>query len=1154
MNTNEAEHLLNQLRSSRIRPDELTGEQFQAIVFHKLIKRCGGDAGFEYELLDDYHGAVDFVVREISSQSSQFQVENPVHMFECKHYGRPLELSTVAKLLVIGVRFQPTSLNIVSGTRLQPQVYEYARFLFNGLGNDAAMFRRTFFRHFKTDDLLDWKIEIAGSGLIASPPDEFKRERIADVSWEIVEFRPFSQKIIAASNKNIGRAVLDNRWSYRLMASLFTDYHPDQLKIWIDGLPDVARTRPSELEIFNLDGKRHLVRFAQMIVPRALEKSLESHLELHVTYATRSHKVLTVPVAAAPSLDSQTSFPDLRASEARKFSEQLQNKAAPRVLFLGGGAGVGKTHLCESVAANLRLSGEYEINRFSSDSYGETTLLRNMFVTVCTPATARYDSTGGEWQELASSILKALSPMPEIASSGDSEMDSVEILIPAFAELLVRTGPRLVVLRDAHLFSEKAAREIFALISRLDDLGWGDVYLIIEYRTPESKDNAHWQKFESEVRSRVNESVERQLKPLTQPSVYNFLDLVFTDITAELKNSVWKMSDGVPLYLFSIFDVLEREEAIKSLENGRWSIEAPSSFHRLTNTGMRADEVLKKRLKSISWERVKLPKRFQDSPLVFVALLAVAREPARVEKLCELCGVNSEEYSSIRRNLLRHHIIRQDINEWAVDFQHDLLRNIAIETGRDVESAPANVEEILSVFLERRKTASDFELFADLAAWVGFREDAIQALNAAFELVRASENFTLIHRILFSLCQNLEPDAFASTRNYIRYLASRSALAWATWNIGSLTEARDEFSRVAADAVAGVDSVIEQIAAESYAADAERRVLGINLELENVPAFVESAERCVKLKSETVVFNSILNRLILYCARFSHPALGIELSRLALQAFGDSEPESSGAVICSDIGELFRAVSPQDALALYRRGVQLAFGARQRIYNELDVLIAEAVITGRLPQMEELDEWHLRLTDNGLRSMHSRLNLFRASVELRSGRIETAQNLYKHLETSVSVYKHEYFRLAIWNDSMVAALLKEDFKESQRLQQLIVTRIQQLLQDRQPALASIRSLVPAIKSRIERTRSYLIPLDVDIPSLKPAYSGIFPQILLNLENLSEVRGAIDKTTLRKAQEILPTDIDRSQSLKAFSNVSSKTGIDFRSVKLALCAQ
>src|SRR5450755_409290 len=114
MSLEAPELLLERLRLGELRPADLTGEQFQAILFHKLVEAYRKQCRFDYELLDDYHGAVDFVVREKAQQTSPFHAGDPVHMFECKYYKRTLELSTIAKLLVVGVRFQPSSLNVVS--------------------------------------------------------------------------------------------------------------------------------------------------------------------------------------------------------------------------------------------------------------------------------------------------------------------------------------------------------------------------------------------------------------------------------------------------------------------------------------------------------------------------------------------------------------------------------------------------------------------------------------------------------------------------------------------------------------------------------------------------------------------------------------------------------------------------------------------------------------------------------------------------------------------------------------------------------------------------------------------------------------------------------------------------------------------------------
>ena len=200
-----------------------------------------------------------------------------------------------------------------------------------------------------------------------------------------------------------------------------------------------------------------------------------------------------------PSLETQNKLPEFAYRRSQRFFRTAASPRGTANFFLSGAAGVGKTYFCESIAAKLQLFGYFDVNRFSADSYGEATLLHNMFVAVSTPAVVRSDSgTDGTWQDLAADLLKALAPDPNSAAPASSKTEAVEMVIPAFAELLVAAGPRLIVLRDAHLLSETAAQELYALLNRLDDLDWGDVYWIIEHRSSNAADNPHWQNLKRE--------------------------------------------------------------------------------------------------------------------------------------------------------------------------------------------------------------------------------------------------------------------------------------------------------------------------------------------------------------------------------------------------------------------------------------------------------------------------------------------------------------------------------------------------------------------------------------------------------------------------------------------------------------------------------
>jgi hypothetical protein len=600
-------------------------------------------------------------------------------------------------------------------------------------------------------------------------------------------------------------------------------------------------------------------------------------------------------------------------------------------------------------------------------------------------------------------------------------------------------------------------------------------------------------------------------------------------------------------------ELLRHEKAITETGDHRWRIESPSALIETARTLRRADGVLEERLRAISWEGTILPKAFEKAPLVLVGLLALGGDSSRVEKLCRFGGVNSEAYLSVRRTLLLHNIIRPSSDQWTFDFQHDLLRLVAIEIGRKQDLARLTVERVLTKLKRDQPTASDLELCADLANWMGFTEDAIQALNGAYERLRKSENFAVIRRVLSKLCGVLHDSAAESSKSYMEYLTCRSALAWATWNSGSLTEARAEYTRITNDAMSAGGKDVDVTMAEAQAADSQRRIVGIDLALNHIPSFLQSAERALELNGDSLVFNSIMNRLILYCARFSQIGLGLKFSQLILQAFGEIEPESAGAVICSDIGALFRAASLEDALALYRRGVELATGSRQRTHNELDVLVTEVRLGKRNLDHEELAAWRRRLVDNGLRSMLSRFDMFCASLALVAGRLEQANRLYRYVETAVAVYRPGDLRLDLWNDQMITYLLANNSEEAYRLQDLMVARLAALLEQRRSSSKRLQDLAPAIERQRIRFPN-LAPLELPLPAYRPIYSGLLVTCLLNLETLSGFSGALSEPVQRQLSALWPTDIDHTAAMSQFQNQTLSSGLEFRGVRLALGAQ
>jgi len=123
-----------------------------------------------------------------------------LHYFECKNYSRSLELDNVAKIMVVAVAKQPDSVHVVSRTRLQPQVWNYASRLFDTETNENPFFRNTLFKHWQTNELLDF-VETKAD----ERDQQLAKERETGTAWWLTECLPLSESEISSSHSNTPR-------------------------------------------------------------------------------------------------------------------------------------------------------------------------------------------------------------------------------------------------------------------------------------------------------------------------------------------------------------------------------------------------------------------------------------------------------------------------------------------------------------------------------------------------------------------------------------------------------------------------------------------------------------------------------------------------------------------------------------------------------------------------------------------------------------------------------------------------------------------------------------------------------------------------------------------------------------------------------------
>ena len=182
--------LLRQVKAGKREASSLNGDEYQELVFEQLIDKLFDDPSV-LSLEDHKRGEADYIVKQ--ALGSGILAKVGLHYFECKNYSRSLELDNVAKIMVVAVAKQPDSVHVVSGTRLQPQVWNYASRLFDTGTKGNPIFRGVAFRHWQTNELLDFVETKAGEG------DHGSSGREHEVAWWLTECLPFSETEVSSS-------------------------------------------------------------------------------------------------------------------------------------------------------------------------------------------------------------------------------------------------------------------------------------------------------------------------------------------------------------------------------------------------------------------------------------------------------------------------------------------------------------------------------------------------------------------------------------------------------------------------------------------------------------------------------------------------------------------------------------------------------------------------------------------------------------------------------------------------------------------------------------------------------------------------------------------------------------------------------------------
>lgn len=1057
---------LDEVRCGRVDISTLSGSEYQRLVFEQLLSKLFMNTQ-ALALKNCAQGPVDYIVCE--PRGTGMLGKKRKHYFECKNYSRALELDNVAKIMVVAVARQPDSVHVVSRTRLQPQILTYASRLFDVGTSGDPMFRSILFRHWQTDQLLNFNKTNFGEGCLALGEDE---SSIPNLSWWITECLAFSENEIASSDFPSRQIVV--RKGCLLLLTLELPVQKAE-HIELVGFPDKSWVLVSPNESSDSTTRRLSYRIDT------------AHLKTGDKYFASVRVVSGVEDTRIPLGElrvgvSEALLPELRQEEVEHFSRQIGPSGEHRLALVDGEAGVGKTYFIEKVAEELRAKFGFDVMCFTITEDNQESLLAALLRGCLTPPINRKS-----FQEVALAVQKAL-------LSDEFEGQTLEANVNLLARVATRMGPRVIVLRDCQHLTDQVANQLWALIVAFNDASWGGLRLVVEYRQPEATSNSALISLVRNINLKVRRVLlTKSMLPLDNNQLSSVAVNIFRSVTSEISQCLMQRTGGLPLfidsYLRRLLDIgfVTRDRDNPSL----LSINQPAQV--LADTlPVNGQLILEQRVRT--WLRDKFGND-TDGLAVELGILAVAEDAPSQSFMRDALQIPHDRLRAIQI-ALDEGKLGYGRPDGQVVFHHDLFRTAMISVAKSTAMFSIQARETAERLIQRETRGNEVQLrslrikiFSLIGDRVALEVELRLGIKAAQDASDYGPLISFLSQILSLLpgCSNVE-----------ERLDFMNGLAWTAWVSDSLLVARERYLQLADEAEKNATG--EFSFAEAIATDAYRRAIGIDLELMEPLAFLRNAIKVLRRRQTPVIFNSIMNRLVLFCARFGYPEFGYKFSELAFNYIGDGHRANEGAVLCSEMGALYALSEPESALSLFRQGIELASDECQRSYNALDITVLETLHKGLELDLESFGLLWRTSSQKRFSEVLTRASLLRGSLYLRAGDLGNARHWISRTMTMVNLYHLKEFQLPILNDLLLLSILEKDI-DSARSRLINVAEEFELILNQRDTMSPL--VLEAYEECLKAaTKLSVDPSSLHRPSRAPEHCNVFGEIWANIAVLA----------------------------------------------------
>lgn len=508
---------------------------------------------------------------------------NERHYFlECKFYGRPLGLDVLGKSYLMALRFKPVALVIVSNTAPTEIANNFAQWVCEQVGRDLSitywnpLFDQSPSKNPEKRKFTNLKLDYKEKFIKAIEID----------SWSVWRDETFDKTPIARSvlTNGIRKIELSPGEIIIFEISLkFPKINLSDLSIQmrLEGINSIIKIQLTENSKFG-----NIIRAKGEMSSWELNAGVE-YRDCQIVITSRSGEDILKLGSDFPVINrifDAIQLPDLRKGKAQDEYLKWKKSHGKPLLTVKGEGGVGKTYLCEQIAALAKKDGFHTSRSTLTVETGVGFI--SEFLWLLLPSEVRYEMRKLADVALTEEFIRTVvgnfdsvenneitNSLAQLLLTERWPINGHEMIIQTIARLLVgSTRPLIFFVSNCQRVAEAPANILKTLLGALEQEGWGQVKVVLEYRDTVEDIGESWRVFLAWMDKTVGHRHRAvSINPLRKEELAGaFADMLITNDAIEATKIIIEKAGGNPLYLHNLFRILlEKNLLLPTLVNSK---------------------------------------------------------------------------------------------------------------------------------------------------------------------------------------------------------------------------------------------------------------------------------------------------------------------------------------------------------------------------------------------------------------------------------------------------------------------------------------------------------------------------------------------------------------------------------------------------------